>query len=146
MKKFVLIFSLLLLAVAGSVNAQDRAANSTKPKGKVVYQDLHFTTGVNTIQLAGGAILTCRKSGGDAFSEVVYTDAAGKKFKLVPTTGGTTGAPQPPCKFPLPDACFATADKSVYMCVCKPTDLSNGNYGVSLLLPAIQKVREAANH
>src|SRR5687768_1987277 len=140
MKKFVLFFSLLLLAVAGSVNAQNRAGSS-KPQGKVTLQDFHFVNGSNTIQLAGGATVTCRKTGGDAFSDVVYKDATGKTFKMVPTTAGTGGAPQPSCKYPLPDACFATADKNIGLCICKPTDKTSGGggaYSVAILLPARQ--------
>jgi hypothetical protein len=145
MKKFVLFFSLLLLAVAGSVNAQNRAGGS-RPQGKVTYQDFHFVQGSNTIQLTGGAVLTCRKSGGDAFSDVVYTDAGGKTFQLVRTTREAGVAPQPSCKYPLPDACFATADKSIGMCICKPTDLSGGAYSVALLLPAANMARKQSSH
>jgi hypothetical protein len=145
MKKFVLFYSLLLLTVAGSVNAQNRTSSS-KPQGKVTYQDFHFVNGTNTIQLASGAILTCRKTGGDAFSDVVYKDSAGKTFQLVQSTSGAGVAPQPSCKYPLPDACFATADKSIGMCICKPTDLSGGTYSVALLLPAVQAAREAGRH
>ena len=84
---------------------------------------------------------------GDRFSNVVYTDAAGKQFRLAPVRPGTAGAPQPSCKYPLPDACFATADKNIGMCLCKPTDKTSaggGEYTISLLLPAINKVRDAA--
>jgi hypothetical protein len=146
MKKFILFFSLFLLAVTSNVNAQVRFAGSPKQQGRLSFQNFNFVNGSNTIELPNGAILSCRKTGKDGFSEVVYKDPTGKSFKLAPATPGTNGAPQPSCKFPIPDACFATADKSIGMCICKPTDLSNGTYGVSLLLPAVQPAREAAHH
>jgi len=102
--------------------------------------------GTQTIQVPDGKGTLRFDKRGDKFLNVVFTDAAGKSFRLAPVQPGTGGAPKPACKFPLPDACFGTADKNIGMCICKPTDISNGNneYLIGLLLPAVQKVRDAA--
>lgn len=104
-------------------------------------------SGAQTITVPGGKGTMKFDKTGDRFTNVVYTDAAGKQFRLAPLRPGTAGAPQTPCKTPLPDACFGTANKNVFMCICKPSDFagnSGGEYSISLILPAVQKVRDAA--
>src|SRR5688500_13256568 len=100
-----------------------------------------------TITVPGGKGTMTIDKPGDRFTNVVYTDAAGKQFRLAPVRSGTAGAPPPTCKTPLPDACFGTANKNVFMCICKPSDFagnSGGEYSIAILVPAINKVREAA--
>jgi hypothetical protein len=63
---------------------------------------------------------------GDKFSNVIYKDSTGAIIRLIPVPAGTQGAPRPDCKYPLPDACFGTADKSIGLCICKPNNISNG--------------------
>jgi hypothetical protein len=122
---------------AMKITLEDVLISSVKPK-----------EGQNTIPVPNGrgTIKFVKRDG--KISDVVFTDAAGKSTKLNPVQPGTNGAPQPSCKFPIPDACFGTADKNIGMCMCKPTNLSNGNeeVNIGLLLPAVQKVREAAAH
>lgn len=145
MKKVSLILSMLVL-VTGALMAQSHSGGGT---GKVSMQDFHFKPieGKNTVRVPdGNGTLTFVKRG-DRFSDVVYTDAAGKATRLAPVQPGTGGAPKPACKFPIPDACFGIPNnQSIGMCICKPTDISNGDeqYNIGLLLPAVQKVREAA--
>lgn len=118
------------------VTMEDVLISSVKPK-----------EGSNTVPVPNGRGTIRFVKRGDKISDVVFTDAAGKATRLNPVQPGTNGAPQPSCKFPIPDACFGTADKNIGMCMCKPTNLSSGNeeVNIGLLLPAVQKVREAAN-
>lgn len=140
MKKVSLILSMLVLATSVNLMAQG--------VGKVSLQDFHFKPieGKNTVRVPNdNGTLTFVKRG-DRFSDVVYTDAAGKATRLAPMQPGTGGAPKPPCKYPIPDACFGIPNnQSIGMCICKPTDLSSGeDLNISLLLPAVQAAREAA--
>ncbi|MBO9566138.1 MAG: hypothetical protein J7621_25415 [Niastella sp.] len=138
MKKVCFVFAMLVFAT-GSLMAQ----------GKVSTQDFHMklSDGKNTVRVPNdqGSISFVKR--GDRISDVVYTDAAGKTIRLAPTKPGTGGAPNTPCKYPLPDACYSIPNnQSVGMCICRPTDIKSDDYVVSigLLLPAVQKVRDAA--
>jgi len=159
MKKILLVCTVCMFALAGNVFAQSAPQISeiviTKvqgkdPKGKTM--DLESfswgasnASGAQTVKLPNRRGTLKYVKTGDKFSDVVFIDAAGKSHRMTPTPQGTNGAPSPSCKYPIPDACFGTADKNIGMCMCKPTDLnSNSPYTVALLLPAVQKVREAA--
>lgn len=139
MKKVSVILSMFVLAATASF-----------AQGKVVTQDFHFkmNDGPNTLRVPnnGGTIQLVKR--GDKFTDVVYTDAAGTSSRLSPTRPGTNGAPAPACKYPIPDACYSIPNnQNIGMCICKPTDVkSNDDYTVTLLLPAVQKVREAGRH
>jgi len=153
MKKVISIVTVFVFAVIFNVSAQ--VTNNT-PGGAtgfltieledVVISSVKVNEGDNTVLVPGnrGKIKFTRRKAG--IINVSYTDAAGKTVRLQPNNGTANGAPKPSCKYPLPDACFGTADKNVGMCICKPTDLSNGDetYTIGLLLPAVQKVRGAA--
>jgi hypothetical protein len=141
MKKVSIILSLFLLAATGSLFAQSYKLEN------VLISSAKLSDGKNTVRLPDGKGSIELVKRGDKFSDVVFTDAAGKSTRLAPAPAGTGGVPKPACKFPLPDACFGTPNAGqMGMCICKPTEVSNGgDYTVSLLLPAVQKVREAAN-
>jgi hypothetical protein len=143
MKKMFLAGLLFTFAMATQVNAQ-----SNKEIGIESFQwGATSASGAQTITVPGGKGTVKFDKTGDRFTNVVYTDASGKQFRLAPVRPGTAGAPPPTCKTPLPDACFGTANKNVYMCICKPTDFagnSGGEYSIAILVPAINKVREAA--
>ena len=164
MKK-IFLASALFLFVIGNVSAQttigtgqtNNGTEKTKPKPKpkptppkdeITIESFSWgatsATGAQTVPVPNGKGTLKFEKNGDKFTNVTYFDANGKAHRMQPTKGGTNGAPQTPCKYPLPDACFGTADKNIGMCICKPTDLSSGGYNVTLLLPAVQKVREAA--
>jgi hypothetical protein len=141
MKKILLVSSLFLMAVTTQVMAQ--SANNSD----YVSWRANFPSGIQTIPVPGnkGTVEFTRE--GDKFTNVVFTDAAGKTYQLTPSRPGTNGAPKPSCETPLPDACFGTADKNIGMCICKPGNLSSGGGGeylIGLLVPAVQKVRDAA--
>jgi hypothetical protein len=144
MKKMLLAGLLFTLAMAAKVNAQ-----KNKEIGIESFQwGATSASGAQTITVPGGKGTMTFDKTADRFTNVVYTDAAGKQFRLSPVRPGTGGAPQPVCKTPLPDACFGTANKNVYMCICKPTDIasnSGGEYSITILVPAVQKVREAGS-
>lgn len=143
MKKFILASVVFVFAFATKVNAQ--------PNGQIQIESWSWgarsAAGAQSVPVPGGKGTLKFTKQGDKFTNVVFIDAAGKTHRLQPVKPGTNGAPDPGCKYPLPDACFGTADKNIGMCMCKPTDLTSnggGEYSISLLLPAVQKVREAA--
>jgi hypothetical protein len=139
MKKVTVVLALFLLACAHNLSAQRTNAQDVQVAAKL-------SDGKNTVRVPDGKGSVQFVKRGDKFSDVVFTDAAGKTTRLAPKQTGTGNLPKPPCKFPLPDACFGTPNSGeIGMCICKPTDLSSGEeYTISLLLPAVQKVRDAA--
>jgi hypothetical protein len=145
MKKVIVVLSLFVCAAATNVSAQsDRPTESLS---------LNFTKveGPNTVDIPNGRGTIKFIARGDRFSNVEYVDAAGKTTRLTPGISPSAGAPNQPCKYPIPDACFGTANKKVFMCMCRPTDISAPGSGdptailIGLLLPAVQKVRDAAH-
>jgi hypothetical protein len=128
MKKVIVVLALFVFAFAGKVSAQRVTF------GDLVISSVKLKEGANTVQLPNGHGTIRLIKRGEAFSNVVFQDAAGKIVRLNPNDGTTEGAPTPVCKCPLPDACFATADKNIGMCMCKPCDLSNGDNGWSLAI------------
>jgi hypothetical protein len=153
MKKVISIATLLVFALVFNVSAQatktpgDGSSGYMKIELKdVMISSVKLNEGANTVPVPGNMGILKFTKRGTSITNVIYTDAAGKAVRLQPNNGTANGAPKPACKCPLPDACFGTADKNVGMCMCKPCDLSNGEetYSIGLLLPAVQKVREAA--
>ncbi|WP_276484301.1 hypothetical protein [Paraflavitalea pollutisoli] len=140
MKKVSFLLAMLALSTTTTVLAQ---------QNKTVNHniDVKLSDGKNTIRIPdeGGTIQLVKR--GDKFSDVVYTDAAGKSTRLSPARPGASVAPTPACKWPIPDACYSIPNnQSIGMCICKATDLkSNDDFTVGLLLPAVQKVRDAAS-
>lgn len=136
-----MILSMLVLTTAGTALAQ---------QSKTVNHniDVKLSDGKNTVRIPedGGTLQFVKR--GDKFSDVVYTDAAGKSSRLSPARPGTGAAPTPACKWPIPDACYSIPNnQSIGMCICKPTDVKNsGEFTIGLLLPAVQKVRDAARN
>jgi hypothetical protein len=141
-------YSVSLLLPAGVRVQEQQGTAMTVTMKDIMISSVKPKEGTNTVQVPDGMGTIRFVKRGVKISDVVFTDAAGKSTKLNPVQPGTNGAPSPSCKYPLPDACFATSDKNIGMCMCKPTNLSNGNEEVTigLLLPAVQKVREAAAH
>ena len=156
MKKLIVIAALFVGVFSNQVFAQTGGArvavgdvNGDRPSESL---SLNHTKveGTNTVPLQNGRGTLKFVARGDKFSDVIYTDAAGKSTRLIPIPGGSGGAPKTECKYPIPDACFGTADKKIGLCMCRPTNLSAAPSSdptailIGLLLPAIQKVREAA--
>lgn len=144
MKKVIVVLSFLVVVVANQVSAQGQGT------GKVSLQDFHFTTklsdGLNTVLMPNGKGVIRFFKRGESFSNMTFQDATGKIERLSSNDGSTDGAPTPECKCPMPDACYSTPNKNIGLCMCKPCDLTNGEeYNIVMLLPAVQKVREAAN-
>ncbi len=143
MKKVIVVLSFLVVVVANQVLAQST--------GKVQYQDLHFSArlseGLNTVQVPNGRGIIRFVKRGDSFSNMTFQDATGKIERITPNDGSTDGAPTPECKCPMPDACYSTPNKNIGLCMCKPCELTSGEeYNIVMLLPAVQKVREAASY
>ena len=155
MKKIFFTCTVCMFVLAANVSAQNVSEitvtkiSDNKSKGEIQTESFSWgagnAAGAQTVPVPNGKGTLKFEKNGNKFTDVIFIDAAGKTHRMVPAQPGTNGAPQPSCKYPLPDACFATADKNIGMCMCKPTDLtSNSPYTVTLLLPAVQKVREAA--
>ena len=149
MKKVIVILSAFILAVSGNVSAQ--ISNPVPEPTRYTLEDCMISgivmkEGSNTIPVPNGRGTLKLVKRGDKFSDVVYTDAAGKSTRLAPNNGSTEHLPKTPCKYKLPDACFGAGSQNVFLCMCRPTDLSNGSdpYSIGLLLPAVQAAREAA--
>lgn len=138
MKKVSLILSLFLFVATSSLYAQAYKLHN------VMVSSLKLSDGKNTVRLPDGNGSLELVKRGDRFSDVVFTDAAGKTTRLAPIPAGTGQLPKPACKFPIPDACFGIPNANeIGMCICRPTDLTTGeDYSISLLLPAVQKVRD----
>ena len=140
MKKVIGILSVLVFAFATNISAQSRPMESLS---------LNFIMqeGSNTATLPDGKGTVKFTKRGDKFVDVIFTNAAGKAIKLAPVNGATGNLPKPPCKYKLPDACFGGGGSPAF-CICRPTNISNGGNPneilIGLLVPAVQKVREAA--
>lgn len=141
MKKTIVVFALLVVAFVGKVSAQSYQLEN------VMVTSIKLNEGTNAVQVPNGRGTIRFVKRGESFSNVMFQDAAGKIVRLNPNDRSDGAAPSPACKCPVPDACFATAEKNIGMCICKPCDLSSGKdeWSIGLLLPAVQKVREAAN-
>lgn len=138
MKKLIVMFSVCAFAIAAKVNAQVVIMED------VIVSSVKLNEGSNSVPVPNGRGTIKLVKRGNSFTNVVFVDAAGKTTRLQGTQAGTNGAPQPSCKYPLPDACYG-GPQNIGLCICKPTDLTTGNdYNIALLLPAVQKVREAA--
>ena len=145
MKKIILASVVFVFAFATNLHAQ----RGEKGQIEIVSWSLGATRadGAQSVPVPGGKGTVKFDKRGDKFTNVVFIDANGKTHRLQPMQPGTNGAPDPGCKYPIPDACFGTANKNIGMCMCKPTDLTSnggGEYSISLLLPAVQKIRQAA--
>jgi hypothetical protein len=123
MKKLIVVLTVCVFAVTGKVSAQ------APPPGKPAFQDLHLTSklkeGENKVPLrrSRSLAITMRLN---VITKVEFIDSMGVRTLLSPTRGGANGAPNPECKTKLPDVCFSSPDKNIGLCICKPTDLSNG--------------------
>ncbi len=126
MKKIIVTFGIFLVTMVCHVNAQRPTENMTINFGKIEFPYNKMQEGSNTVVVPDGKGTIKFVKRGDKFFDVFFTDAAGKTFRLIPSTPGSAGAPKPNCEYPIPDACFATADKNIGMCMCIPTDNSNG--------------------
>lgn len=139
MKKLTAIFAVLVLATtikvsaqgAGKVSVHDISITKVKivkiGQGDVILSGVNLKEGTNRMQTKEllGTLLFVKS--GNTFSDVIFTDEAGKSTRLTPARGGTDGAPTPTCKTKLPDACFSSPDKNIGMCICKPGDITNGD-------------------
>ena len=108
---------------------------------QVIISRVTMREGTNTITVTGGrGTLTFMKKN-EFFSNVLFTDAAGKTSRLVPNNGNA-GIPKPVCQFPIPDASFGTAG-NIGLSICRASGFAgiSGSFTISLLLPVVQKIR-----
>lgn len=126
MKKIVILGSLLLFVLT-AVMSQTKKPVTRQGLVNAVKINAPLNEGANSISLnkEGQGTLQFTKTG-ERFTNVIYIDSFNRSHVLLPVKPGTGGAPQAECKHTLPDACFATADKNIGLCICKSTDLSLG--------------------
>lgn len=136
MKKVTFILSLLMVTVLSNLSAQTSDETVTEIPCRL-------TDGSNTVRTPDGSFQFIKR--GDSFSEVVFIDTYGRRIKLAPIPGSTNGSIPTPCKWPIPDACYGIPNASkIGMCMCKPTDLSSGEYNISYI-KAVLTVRKAGS-
>ena len=116
---------MLLIAGIGHLSAQTQTTATE-------ISSLKLTDGMNTVRTPDGQSSFQFIKRGDSFSDVVFIDAHGHNIRLITKPASTNGQVPTTCKFPIPDACFGIPDSSeIGMCICKPTNLSSGEYTVT---------------
>ncbi|MEO6253904.1 MAG: hypothetical protein ABIO79_11385 [Ferruginibacter sp.] len=134
MKKLIVVLTVCVFAVAGTVSAQ-KSHGTGAGTGKVVFQDIHFImlqNGLNhltSIGGVGGSVQFVKKA--NNFSEVIYKDAAGNTTRLIPARGVVKGAPKTACKS---DMFFNDNVKNIGLVICK-SDIQDGGFHITLDLP-----------
>lgn len=143
MKKVFAIAVMFMLAFATHSMAQAGSAGNREAAKPVIKEvTLKLVDGSNTVTVPDGNGTVKFTKRGDKITDVVYTDAAGKSSRM---QSSQVAGPKP-CKCPIPDACYSIPNnQSIGMCICKACDLSSGNHVVTMWLPAVQKIRDAAN-
>jgi hypothetical protein len=111
MKKVIVSVALFVFAFAANVTAQISAGKQDPAKLEVTMQDVLISSitlreGSNTIPVPDGRGTIKLVKRGDKFSDVVYTDAAGKAIRLAPNNGATGNLPKTPCKMQLACCCL----------------------------------------
>jgi hypothetical protein len=159
MKKIILYTSAFasLLLTGALAQGTEQAINISLPTIDLKVQKLNFKTvysqlksepviisgvtmreGTNTITVPKGrGTLTFMKRN-EFFSNVIFTDAAGKTSRLVPIIGASS-ALKPTCQFPIPEASFGTTGIGLSICRASVTPGNSGLFKVSLLLPENKK-------
>lgn len=144
MKKSILFIALAIVTLNTAVLAQSRDTGTPAVENVKIFS-IKLNDGENTIRIPDGRGAIKLVKRGDTFSSVTFTDANGKVYRLMPSWEAGGQAPEPECECPMPDACYSIPDNQQFgMCICKPCEISSGEYSVSLLLPAVQSAREAA--
>jgi hypothetical protein len=147
MKKVITVLTMSLFAFTTSASAQTSTTDESRSESISVR--VKKTEGTNTVRLPNGRGTIKFVARGDKFLDVVYVDAAGGTTRLTPGAAGTAGAPKQDCPYPIPDACFGTANKNIGLCMCRPTNLSAAEGGdptailIDVLLPP-KKITAAA--
>ena len=141
MKKLIATCIFFTLILAGKVSAQRTVVQNGSQLE--ILDAASLKEGQNSMLIKEGKGTLQFTKSGDRFTNVSFKDSAGVVIQLTPAAAGTQGAPKPACKYPLPDACFGTADKNIGLCICKPSDISGG-YIISFIrtLPGRKKVQD----
>ncbi|MEO6253906.1 MAG: hypothetical protein ABIO79_11395 [Ferruginibacter sp.] len=131
MKKLITACMIFIFAITGKVSAQGQQALQNGV-ATIILDAASLKDGQNSMLIKEGKGILQFTKNGDRFTNVSFKDSAGVVRRLTPVPAGTQGAPKPECKYPLPDACFGTADKNIGLCICKPGDISGG-YTISFI-------------
>jgi len=130
-------------AVEKSAQAENETSFPLMKTEPVIIAGISLREGTNTVTVPGGkGTLTFMKKN-DFFSNVIFTDAGGLTSRLVPGNN-MPGAPKPICPFPIPEAWFSSSGNiGLYICRASATTGNLGLFTISLLLPAVSKIRTA---
>lgn len=145
MKKVIAVF-----AVIACVFTMNQA--KAQGAGKVIFQDIHFVAkvveGSNTVPIPNGLGTLRFVLRGGQIGNVTHQDATGKITRLSDTEPGSTEnnpTPNPECKWE--EHCVYNKEQGTAVCFCTPDVIKSNEptpVGIGMLLPAVQKVREAA--
>lgn len=146
MKKVISVFAV----IACVLTMNQAKAQASGGAGKVSLQDLHITAkvveGSNSVPLPNGHGTLRFMVRGGQIANVMHQDAAGKITRLADTDPGTGHNPNPNPECKWEERCVYNQENGTAVCFCTPDVIkSNEPVGIALLLPAVQKVREAAS-
>lgn len=145
MKKLITVFA--VIACVLTIN-QAKAQGA----GKVIFQDIHISTkvveGSNSVPLPNGHGTLRFMVRGGKIANVMHQDAAGKITRLTDTDPGSGHNPNPNPECKWEEHCVYNQENGTAVCFCTPDVIKSNDptpVGIGLLLPAVQKVREAAS-
>ena len=131
MKKILLVCTVFMFALAGNVSAQQGkeltiesfswgATNATGPQSVVIPN--------------GGGTLNFDLTGDGVGDVILFLPGSLKSHRALLVTTIPKPEMKATCKYPLKNGYFATADKKIGICFCKPTP-SSTTYTITIARP-----------
>lgn len=143
MKKVQVTIALVFALVAGVFA---NASAQTYKLENVLISSYRVAEGSNSVPLPNGHGTLRFMMRGGKIANVMHQDAAGKITRLADTDPGTGHNPNPNPECKWEERCVYNQEKGTAVCFCTPDVIkSNEPVGIALLLPAVQKIREAAS-
>ena len=110
---------ILFCLMSGKLNAQGTNSVGNAPVEKGSYEFV-VKQGENNVPVPGGTIvLNIDRTGKIVRS--LYRELLGRSADMNPVQSSTTPVTKLECSSKSAELCFATADKRVTFCICKPT-------------------------
>lgn len=143
MKKVQVTIALVFALVVGVFA---NASAQTYKLENVLVTSYRVAEGSNSVPLPNGHGTLRFMMRGGKIANVMHQDAAGKITRLADTDPGTGHNPNPNPECKWEERCVYNQENGTAVCFCTPDVIkSNEPVGIALLLPAVQKVREAAS-